>query len=113
MKEVTQLFKAFADETRLRIIHLLLHGELCICDLMEILEMSQSKISRHMAYLKHSEIVNDRREAVWVYYSLAKPKNRVHQCQLKCLRNCFDEYEILKKDLERLKELKVKKTCAS
>ena len=113
MKDVSQLYKALADETRLRILNLLLQGELCICELMEILDMTQSKVSRHMAYLRHSGIVNDRREAVWVYYSLAEPKTKVHKCQLKCIQDCFDEYEILKKDLEKLKKIKAKKACVS
>jgi len=51
MKGISQLFKAFSDESRLRIINLLLQGELCICNLTDILEMPQSKVSRHMAYL--------------------------------------------------------------
>ena len=113
MKDVSQLYRALADETRLRIVNLLLEGELCICELTEILKMTQSKVSRHMAYLRHSGIVNDRREAVWVYYSLAEPKNKVHRCQLKCIQNCFDAYPILKKDLKKLKEIKAKKACVS
>ena len=111
MKEVSQLFKAFSDESRIRIINLLLQGELCICNLMKILKMSQSKVSRHMAYLKHSGIVNDRREGVWVYYSLLEPEKRVHQCLLECLKNCFSEYEVLNHDLEKLKELELEKSC--
>lgn len=111
MKEVGQLFKAFSDESRIRIINLLLQGELCICNLMKILKMSQSKVSRHMAYLKHSGIVSDRREGVWVHYSLVEPKRRVHQCLLECLKSCFGEYEVLNHDLEKLKELELEKSC--
>lgn len=54
MKEIARLYKAFSDETRLRILHLLLKGEFCICDLMEVLELPQSKVSRHMAYLRNA-----------------------------------------------------------
>ena len=113
MKEVAKLFKALSDETRLRILRLLLKGELCICELMEVLQLPQSNISRHMAYLKNAGLVDDRREAVWVYYSLTEPKNRVHAGQLRCLAECFDDYEDLKRDEARLEEFKLKGTCAS
>jgi len=108
MKEVTRLFKAFSDETRLRILRLLLKRELCICELMEVLQLPQSNVSRHMAYLKNAGLVDDRREAVWVYYSLTEPKNKVHACQLRCLAECFDDYEDLRRDEARLEEFKLK-----
>jgi ArsR family transcriptional regulator len=113
MKEIARIFKALSDETRLRILYLLLKGELCICDLMEVLELPQSKVSRHMAYLKNAGFVDDRREAVWVYYTLIEPKNKVHACQLKCLAECFDDYEILKRDEARLEKFKLRGSCAS
>lgn len=113
MKEVVRIFKAFSDETRVRILHLLLKGELCICELMEVLQLPQSNVSRHMAYLKNAGLVDDRREAVWVYYSLAEPKNSVHACQLKCLTECFDDYGAVDRDDARLDELKQQGTCSS
>ena len=113
MKEIVRLFKALSDETRLRILRLLLNGELCICELMEVLELPQSNVSRHMAYLKNAGLVDDRREAVWVYYSLIEPRNKVHACQMKCLAECFDDYEILKRDEARLEEFKIRGSCAS
>jgi ArsR family transcriptional regulator len=113
MKEVARFFKAFSDETRLRILRLLLKGELCICELMEVLQLPQSNVSRHMAYLKNAGLVDDRREGVWVYYSLTEPKNKVHACQLNCLAECFDDYEILRADEARLEKRKSQKSCAS
>jgi ArsR family transcriptional regulator len=113
MKDVARFFKAFSDETRLRILHLLLKGELCICELMEVLGLPQSNVSRHMAYLKNAGLVDDRREAVWVYYSLAEPKSKLHGCQLNCLAECLGDYEILRRDEARLEEFKLRGTCAS
>ena len=113
MKEIVRLFKALSDETRLRILRLLLNGELCICELMEVLELPQSNVSRHMAYLKNAGLVDDRREAVWVYYSLIEPRNKVHAYQMKCLAECFVDYEILKRDEARLEEFKIRGSCAS
>jgi len=113
MKEVARFFKAFSDETRLRILRLLLKGDLCICELMEVLQLPQSNVSRHMAYLKNAGLVDDRREAVWVYYSLTQSRNKVHACLLKCLAECFDDYGILRTDEARLEEFKQKGTCTS
>ncbi|HJV36262.1 metalloregulator ArsR/SmtB family transcription factor [Geomonas sp.] len=72
MKKTIQQFKALADETRLRLLALLLSaGELCVCDLTAALQLPQSTVSRHLAYLKGAGWVNDRRVGVWIYYSIA------------------------------------------
>ena len=72
MRVYADIFKALADETRLTIVALLLrHGELCVCDVMEALQISQSKASRHLRYLKHAGLLTDRREGIWVYYMIA------------------------------------------
>lgn len=71
MKQFSRIYKALADETRLRILILLQeHGELCICDLMNALDMPQSTVSRHVAYMKNTGWLNDRRGGVWMYYSI-------------------------------------------
>jgi len=67
-----QLHRALADETRLRIVHLLARrGELCVCELESTLETTQSKVSRHLSHLKNAGIVQDRRDGTWIYYRLA------------------------------------------
>jgi ArsR family transcriptional regulator len=109
MEEIVRQFKALSDETRLRILHLLLCGELCICHLVDVLDLPQSTISRHMAYLKNAGLVTDRRESVWIYYSLAKPRNKIHGYQLKCLSECFEGHEILKRDSVRLEALEARR----
>lgn len=64
-------FKALSDETRLNIILLVAaHQELCVCDLQDKLNLSQPKISRHLALLRTSRLLADRRQGQWVYYSL-------------------------------------------
>lgn len=71
MKKIAQKFKALSDETRLRILALLEEGELCVCDLMAVLDLPQSTVSRHLAYLRNAGLVVDRRHGVWMFYSLA------------------------------------------
>ena len=71
MKRIVQRFKALSDETRLRILALLINGEMCVCDLMAILDLPQSTVSRHLAYLRNAGWVEDRRQGVWMYYRLS------------------------------------------
>jgi ArsR family transcriptional regulator len=70
MQNQAKIFKALADETRLRILALLLEGELCVCEIIAALELPQSTISRHLAYLRNSGWVKDNRQGVWMYYRL-------------------------------------------
>ena len=70
MEEVLNIFKAFSDETRLRILKLLEHGELCVCDLVAALDMVQPKISFHLAILKEAGLIRDRKDGKWTHYSL-------------------------------------------
>jgi len=86
MKKSAQTFKALADETRLRILSLLGAGELCVCDLMTVLALPQSTISRHLATLRHAGLVEDRRQGVWMYYRLAGEVSLLHSDLLALLQ---------------------------
>ena len=70
MHELLDIFKAFSDETRLRILKLLEHGELCVCDLVAALDLVQPKISFHLAILKEAGLIRDRKESKWTHYRL-------------------------------------------
>ena len=65
-----QMFKALGDETRIRMLGLLIQGELCVCDIMEVLKLPQSTASRHLAYLKNAGWVTGTRRGKWMYYQL-------------------------------------------
>jgi len=72
MRRLTGLFKALSDETRLQMLGLLLKkGELCVCDFVEVLQITQSKASRHLRHLVNAGLLDDRREAVWVFFRIA------------------------------------------
>lgn len=72
MRELADIFKALGDETRLQIMALLVqHGELCVCDIESVIGATQSKTSRHLRYLLHAGLVQDRRDGVWVHYRIA------------------------------------------
>ena len=72
MREEARLFKSLADETRLKILWLLMgQEELCVCDIMGVLGITQSKASRHLRYLFNAGLVTDRREGLWMYYRIS------------------------------------------
>ena len=111
MEQIVQFFKALSDEIRLRIVMLLTYGELCVCDLMEILGEPQSKISRHLAYLKHSGITESRRVGVWMHYRLKDSQNGIFKAQMDFLREKLSPLPPFRADRERLLELKKQGGC--
>jgi len=106
LKESKVVFEALADETRLRILNLLAEGELCVCDLMRVLKEPQSKISRHLAYLRRSGLVESKRGGLWMYYGLSKPGVRVLRAVLSIWENGRSEFSELKSDLGEFKKSK-------
>lgn len=70
MKELSSIFKALSDETRLRILKLLEHGELCVCDIVAALDMSQPKVSFHLNVLKEAGLIKDRKHGRWIHYKI-------------------------------------------
>ena len=105
MKKQAQLFKSLADETRLKILWLLMEkGELCVCDIMGVLGITQSKASRHLRYLYHLGWVNDRREGVWMNYRLSVAPGSPEDRQLKLLADLLNsrpEAQALREHLEQ------------
>jgi ArsR family transcriptional regulator len=84
------------------LLNLLVHcGEICVCNIEEILQMPQSKVSRHLAYLRRAELLDFRREGKWVYYRLARQRSRLARKLVHCVKACLSEVEMLQKDLHR------------
>ena len=92
MKDAAQFFKVLADEARLKIIWLLFHHEeLCVCDVMAALGITQSKASRHLATLKHAALVTDRKDGLWSYYTLRPADDGLAKTHLALLRRSLAE----------------------
>ncbi len=70
MKELVTIFKALSDETRLRILKLLEHGELCVCHIVAAFDMIQPKVSFHLRVLKEAGLLKDRKEGKWMHYRI-------------------------------------------
>lgn len=100
MNNVVSILKALSDETRLRIINLLLEKELCVCDINETLKITQTKASRHLSYLKNAGLVTDRKQAQWVYYSLVQ--NEVRGFLVSLIHDMLRCNEMYQKDLRNL-----------
>lgn len=104
MKELEQYFKALGDTNRLRILNLLLHGELCVCDIQYVLETTQPNVSRHLSYLKNSGLVLDRRDGYRIFYRLADPKQGMKKRLFAFLQDAYKSEEQLQADKKRLRE---------
>ncbi len=113
MRELEQLFKGLADQNRLRILNLLLHGELCVCDIQYVLESSQPNVSRHLTYLKNSGLVLDRREGSRIYYRLARTAEGVRKSLFDFLRDAFRDAKTLAEDSRKLKKAIEKGSCTA
>lgn len=71
MRKLSEIFKALGDDTRLKIVEMLLGKELCVCDILGAFDKTQPVISHHLKTLKHAGIVTDTRDGKWIYYSLS------------------------------------------
>lgn len=109
MEEIAKRLKALSDPTRLRILRLLDHGELCVCNVMAALGLPQSRVSRHLAYLDNSGWVSGKRKGKWVYYRLAEPTDPVQTRVLAALRGTLPNLPTARDDYGRLcRHLKAK-----
>jgi ArsR family transcriptional regulator len=111
LDDLEALFKGFADPTRIRVLNLLAACELCVCDIVEILDLPQSTVSRHLSYLLRSDLVEVSREWKFAHYRLARPANPVHRNLIGCVRSCFTGISSL--DTERARaEIRVRERTA-
>lgn len=106
-----RIYECLCDGTRLRIIHLLTRGPLCVCHLQSILDLPQARISQHLSYLRERGMVSNRRRGAWMIYSLPEAPSPELARHLACLQDCVREDAGFQRDLERLNEIK-KTSCA-
>ena len=109
--QVDKMFRAFADHTRLRILHLLQDGELCVSDLITILRIPQAKASHHLDYLRRAGLVQVRKQGLWSLYSLRPAASAFHQKLLECLGQCFTGVPGMAADRERAARVKASGGC--
>ncbi len=104
LAEMETLFKALADTTRLRILGLLLTGEVCVCDIHESLKIPQPKASRHLAYLRRAGLVATRRDGLWIHYRLGALPDPVLGAIVDAVRHALAHTDTVRRDAERLQK---------
>jgi len=104
MRSLEAMFQALTDGTRLRILGLLLSGEVCVCNLHESLGEPQPKISRHLAYLRRAGLVATRREGLWVHYRLAEATDPVLATILQAVTHGLGHLESVRRDTRALEK---------
>jgi len=105
--KLVEIYQCLCDETRLRLLHLLLQGPLCVCHFQAVLGEPQVKISKHLGYLKARGLVTVRRSGNWMIYALPAARARPPEliANLACLQDCVAENVVFKRDLARLRKL--------
>ena len=105
------MFRAFSDPIRLRILHLVQQGELCVCDLVAILDLPQPTVSRHLSYLRKAGLVKVRQEHSWNFYALVAGRTHFHKKLLECLGTCFRDVPELTQDSKRARRVRAAGGC--
>ncbi|HEU4342694.1 MAG TPA: metalloregulator ArsR/SmtB family transcription factor [Candidatus Binatia bacterium] len=103
--EIELLFRALADRTRLRLLNLISDDEVCVCFLVEALNLTQPKISRHLAYLRRAGIVGARREGKWMHYRVVVPTEGFKAGVLVAVRQWLSNHPEMALDRGRLAKL--------
>jgi ArsR family transcriptional regulator, arsenate/arsenite/antimonite-responsive transcriptional repressor len=105
LMELIAIYRCFCDVTRLRIIHLLTRGPLCVCHFQEILGLPQTKVSQHLAYLRKKRMVKFTRHGTWRIYSLPLDPSPDLEANLKCLQDCAPTDKRFRDDLKALEKV--------
>jgi ArsR family transcriptional regulator len=111
VEDIAQIYKALSEQMRLRMLMLLTQGELCVCDLMGVLEEPQSKVSRHLAYLKHSGLIQSKRVGTWMHYFLRDPLEELAAAHLEFLKKELPRLDWAKADAKKMLEVQAEKLC--
>ena len=107
MQELIKVMKALSDETRLRILRVLLEKECCVCEVMQALDISQSRASGNLGILQDAGFLRARRDGPWIVYSVDwESANRYATSLAKLIKESLVSNEVLEKDRERLKHAK-------
>ncbi len=110
----TKAFRVLSDETKMRVLNLLLERECCVCEVMQALEISQSKASRGLSALYDAGFLKMRKDGLWSLYSIDKEGIQVYQSQLiEAVKEALKSNKIAKEDRERLRRAeRVGPVCA-
>jgi len=103
--DLIQIYQCFCEANRLRILHLLTQGPLCVCHFQDILRIPQAKVSQHLAYLRKHRMVETTRRGNWVIYRLPDRRPAELEKNLRCLQDCAREDKRFRDDLKRQRKI--------
>jgi DNA-binding transcriptional ArsR family regulator len=103
--KLVEIYRCLCDETRLRILHLLAQGPLCVCHFQSILNAPQVAISKHLTYLRKRGLVTAQRHEQWMIYRLPEPCPKELRLQLRCAQDCMQSSPVFRDDLKKLKRM--------
>lgn len=107
LERLATLHKALSDETRIRMLHVLLElGELCVCDIEAGLDITQSRASRHLGILRQAGVVAVRRDGTWIHYRVHDDLNQTTSAALEGLRHSLGATREGKRDIQRTRKLR-------
>ena len=112
VEPLSRLCKALGDETRIRIVALLSHGELCVCHVEDALGLSQPTASRALAVLRAAGVVARRRTQSWAYYRLAEQPDELADRAMRGIVRAFANQATLRRDIERLRLVSGPERCS-
>jgi len=111
LQELVKVFKALGDDTRIGLLKLLEQRNLCVCELMQALDMTQSRVSRNLGILKNVGLVKDRRDGLWVHYSLNDEAKPQIQKLLSILKDSCNDDKTIVKDITELSKAQKLSQC--
>lgn len=106
IEDFTILMKALSDQNRVRGLIALEAGELCVCQIIELLELAPSTVSKHMSILKQAKLVECRKDGRWIYYKLSSKDSEIIQDLIKITIKNVSDSEVVTKDKKKLKIIK-------
>ena len=114
MQDILKVFKALSDETRLRIINLLLERECCVCEVMQAMRISQTRASRGLTVLYNAGILKVKRDGLWVLYSINEEgMERYYDCLSQLITSAIKNDELADLDRDRLKTIVRESPCVA
>jgi len=111
MQDIAQIYKALSEQMRLRMLMLLTQGELCVCDIMAVLDEPQSKVSRNLAYLKHSGLIQGKRVGTWMHYFVRDPLDDLASAHIEFLKKELSRLDWARADVEKMLAVQAQKLC--
>ena len=107
IKNILDVFKGMSDITRLRILNLLANrGSICVCDMAKVLEVAQGRLSSHLKILRSSDMVEDKREGLWILYSIPQEISPLYDYQIRCIKETLNSQSPFAEDIEKFDALK-------